>query len=414
MGTGQDSVSDRRAHTDASLGAERASTDAASARREPQAQRVLDDLIERDRNVADERLLKFREHADWILERERNARPPRTPSMIIERRVADEDKKSEREITDALLEGERHRNDAAVQTERRGQDDDRARLHARRQDTDDQLSTERDDADAATHKHDETTLALADANTARGRCNDVLGTVTHDLRNPLCIIAVNAQWIAEDTKDVSTREAAEQVSLAAARMGRLLNDLLDVARVESGALRIAKSENDVGALVGELRRAYRPLFAERRMSFVVENPAVALGASFDHDRIVQVLSNLLANAMKFTLPGGTVRLVVERRAEAGEIEFVLSDDGPGIHPDALPHVFKRFWQLDSDTRRGLGLGLYISEEIVKAHGGRIWVESELGKGATFRFTLPTPAPLRLPRPSGGAPQLHHLAPRRER
>ncbi len=386
MEIAQESVSDRRAHTDASLGAERATTDAASARSEARAQRVLDDLIERDRNAADERLLKFRESADWILERERRSSPPRTPSVITERRVADEDKKSEREITDALLEGERHRNDAAVQIERRELDDDRARLDARRQDTDDQLSTERDDADEARSKHGEMTLALANAHRDRGRRNDVLGIVTHDLRNPLCIIAVNARLIADAT-DVSTREAAEQISLAAARMGRLLYDLLDVARVESGTMRIAKGQNDVGALVVELRQAYLPLFAERGMTFVVEEPAVAVRASFDHDRIVQVLSNLLANAMKFTPPGGTVGLRVERRS--GEIEFVLSDNGPGIQPESLPHLFKRFWQIDSDTRRGLGLGLYISEEIVKAHGGRIWVESELGKGSTFRFTLPT-------------------------
>jgi signal transduction histidine kinase len=115
-------------------------------------------------------------------------------------------------------------------------------------------------------------------------------------------------------------------------------------------------------------------------------PVDAIVASFDHDRIVQVLSNLLGNAMKFVPAQGTVDLHVKRRD--GQVEFVLHDNGPGIHPNALPNVFKRFWQIDSDKRRGLGLGLYICHEIVEAHGGRIWVESDFGKGATFRFTLP--------------------------
>jgi signal transduction histidine kinase len=109
-------------------------------------------------------------------------------------------------------------------------------------------------------------------------------------------------------------------------------------------------------------------------------------ASFDHDRIIQVLSNLLANAMKFTPANGTVDLHVEQRTD--QVELVLRDDGPGIAATALPHIFKRFWQIDSSGRRGLGLGLHICEEIVAAHGGRIWVESELGRGTTFRFTLP--------------------------
>jgi chemotaxis family two-component system sensor kinase Cph1 len=99
-----------------------------------------------------------------------------------------------------------------------------------------------------------------------------------------------------------------------------------------------------------------------------------------------VLSNLLGNAMKFVPSGGTATLRVVRRE--AEIEFLLSDSGPGIYRDQLPHVFERFWQVESNSRRGLGLGLYICKQLVEAHGGHISVESEVGKGATFRFTLP--------------------------
>jgi signal transduction histidine kinase len=375
-----------RAHTDASLGAERASADAATDPPTATAQRVLDDRIERDRILADARLLKFRESADSMLARERSASLARDSSVAIERQVVDAGKKAERAVTDALLDRERQRADTAVETERRQHEAGRARTEARRQDTDDKLSTERIGEDGTVSALDETKNALAHARGDQARRSDVLGMVAHDLRSPLSVIAMNAQVIAEATQEAASREAAQEVTLAAARMARLLTDLLDVARIESGTLRIVKREHDLGALMTEVLHSYQPLFAARGMTFAVEVPAAPVVVSFDHGRIVQVLSNLLGNAMKFTRLQGVVDLHVERRAQ--EVEFVLRDTGPGIQPDALPHVFKRFWQIDSDARRGLGLGLYMCEKIVQGHAGRIWVESEFGKGATFRFTLP--------------------------
>ena len=375
-----------RAHTDASLGAERATTDEAADRAAARAQRVLDDLIERDRISADERLSKYRKTADAALAVERSAAPARDQLIATEREVADDGKKAERVITDSILDGERRRADAATETKRRELQRDQGRLTHYRHETDHQLSTERSEADESTATLGKTRSALTDANTEQESRNDIFRMVTHDLRNPLSVIALNAQWIAEEVAVASTREAAEQITLAAARMERLLKDLLDVARFESRTLRMVKCPHDVGALVTEVSQAYRPLFAERRMTLTVESAPEPIVTSFDHDRIVQVLSNLLGNAMKFMPSGGTATLRVVRRK--AEIEFVLSDSGPGIHPDQLPHVFERFWQVDSSTRRGLGLGLYICKQLVVAHGGHIWVESEVGKGATFRFTLP--------------------------
>jgi signal transduction histidine kinase len=383
----EDGVGAVRAHTDASLGAKRATTDDAADRAAVRSQRVLDDLIERDRISADDRLLKYRETADAVLAVKRSAVPARDRLVATERDVADQDKQAERVITDSILDGQRRRADAAVRTERRELQRDQGLLKQHRHDTDHQLSTERSDADESTAKLDKMTNALTDAKSEQGRRNDIFGMVTHDLRNPLSIIVVNAQWIAEEAAVASIRDAAEQAILAAARMERLLRDLLDVARFESGALRVVKRMHDVGVLVTEVFQAYRPLFAERQMTLTVETPPEPTPASFDHDRIVQVLSNFLGNAMKFMPSGGTAVLRVVRRE--AEVEFLLSDSGPGIHPDQLPHVFERFWQVDSNARRGLGLGLYICEQLVVAHGGHISVESELGKGATFRFTLPT-------------------------
>ncbi len=169
-------------------------------------------------------------------------------------------------------------------------------------------------------------------------------------------------------------------------MDRLLTDLLDVVRIHAGSLSVHKRQHDVGALVAEVFDTYAPLFRTRGIAFCIDMESESIVAPFDHDRMVQVLSNLLGNAMKFTPHGGHVTLQVKR--ETHQVQIALSDDGPGIHPSAVPLVFERFWQIDSTTRRGLGLGLHIAEEIVKVHGGRIWVETVFGKGATFKFTLP--------------------------
>jgi len=298
--------------------------------------------------------------------------------------VADADKQAERGVTDAALHSERQRADAAVETARAHHEDDLLQHAARRLDTDDQLSTERGGEDVNVTALGATKTALADARHEKARRGDVLAMVAHDLRSPLSVITLNADCLGH-AEDASLRELGQDMILAAARMERLVTDLLDVARCESGTLQIVKEPQDVGALVAEVLRSYHPLFVARGLTFDAEAPA-ALVCPMDHDRIVQVLANLLGNAMKFTPRGGAVHLRAER--SGAEVLFTLRDNGPGIAPDAIPHVFERFWQIDNDERRGLGLGLYICERIVTAHGGRIWVGSEIGKGATFSFTLP--------------------------
>ena len=138
--------------------------------------------------------------------------------------------------------------------------------------------------------------------------------------------------------------------------------------------------------LAEMRRTYRPLFEGRGVSLALDAPAADIIASLDHDRIVQLLSNLLGNALKFTPPGGSVALNVDHSDE--QLVFVVRDDGAGVPADALPNIFERFWQRDADTRRGLGLGLYLCRTIAQAHGGDISVQSELGEGTMFRVALP--------------------------
>lgn len=394
MGQSKSEVADDRALTDARLDAERAASDADSPVSTAAARGALDDRIERDRMRADARLLKFRVGVDRTLSREQSASPSANSSVAHERDSAEQRKQIERGVTDTLLQQERQRSDVAVEAQRSEHDAVRDGLEGRRQDTDDQLSIERQGADTTAsalgetrNVLGETRNALTKAETKDWRQRDVLGTVAHDLRSPLGAISLSAESIAETTKDASTRSAAHVIELAAARMERLLSDLLDVARIESGALRILKQHHDVGALLLDVLHSYEPMFSARGITFAVDTPTDSMTAFFDYDRIVQVLSNLLGNAMKFTQNGGAVALHVERQAEL--VVFTVRDNGVGIAQASLPHIFERFWNIDSDTRRGIGLGLYICENIIQAHGGTIGAESEPGKGATFRFSLPT-------------------------
>jgi signal transduction histidine kinase len=256
----------------------------------------------------------------------------------------------------------------------------------RRADTDARLSAERLHVDRTVTSLGDTEQALSIAEQEVERRNNVLAMVAHELRNPLSIIAMNNEFLAESLTDPKAREPAEEVRRSVTRMQRLLRDLVDLARIEGGALRIVKRPFELATLSTEILAAYGPLFAKRGVAFACAPPVPGVVATFDHDRVVQVLSNLLSNAMKFTPAGGQVGLSMERRAD--DIEIAVTDTGSGMPKQALPRVFSRFWQGSSEPGTGLGLGLYICEKIVAAHAGRISVESELGKGTTFRFTLP--------------------------
>ncbi|MDZ7778328.1 MAG: ATP-binding protein [Gemmatimonadota bacterium] len=364
---GKDHTDDRK-RTDTSLDAERIGADAVT----DEVRRRLDKLIELDRFLADDRLFKFREKADRLIELDRLAFPSASRGVEHERESADESIQAEREASDALLERERGRVDARSAAKRRELDEERDERKVQRDETNANLARERTGSD----------LSLA----ALERRHELLAIVTHDLRSPLTVIAANSTLLLEDTKEDATREAAEDILVAATRMGRLLEDLMDVARIESGTLRVTKDIHDIGALLSEVLHSYRPLFATRGIRFQVELPTVALPARFDHDRVVQLLSNLLSNALKFTPTGGVVELCAEDHE--GEVVLAVRDSGPGIKPEELPHVFERFRNADEDPQRGLGLGLYICKSIAEAHGGSISVESTPGRGAEFRVALP--------------------------
>ena len=218
--------------------------------------------------------------------------------------------------------------------------------------------------------------------------DDVLAVVAHDLRNPLNTVTLAIGLMLENTPPEKTQERrqVEIVSRAADRMNRMIQDLLDVKRMESGRLAIDLRPEEVDVIVNDMIEMLRPLAVG---SSILLESSVADGLPrvlADSARIQQVLSNLVGNAVKFTPREGRITVCAEQ--VDGEVRFAVIDTGPGIPPEQVPHIFGQFWQASSSDRRGIGLGLAIAKGIVEAHKGTIWVESHVGLGSTFYFTLP--------------------------
>ncbi|HZK78222.1 MAG TPA: HAMP domain-containing sensor histidine kinase, partial [Gemmatimonadaceae bacterium] len=185
---------------------------------------------------------------------------------------------------------------------------------------------------------------------------------------------------------VQARRQLEVIQRSATRANRLIQDLLDVARIQAGGLAVDPVAIDVKSLVHEAVEAATPLASAAYLKVECEVPDPIPMVSSDRERVLQVFANLIGNAIKFTPKGGEIRVLAS--CENSEIRFVVADTGPGIPAAHLDHVFDRYWQAKSTAKLGTGLGLSIAKGIVEAHGGRIWVESPPNNGAQFNFTLP--------------------------
>jgi signal transduction histidine kinase len=233
-------------------------------------------------------------------------------------------------------------------------------------------------------------VALRDAVQAR---EHILGIVAHDLRNPLSLIMMQSERMHRPSSEPERRnqKPLEVISRTAARMNRLIQDLLDVTRIEAGRLPVERRPLSPSALAAEAVDMEVALAAssgiDLRLALATELPDVWV----DRDRLLQVLENLIGNAMKFTKSGGRIRVGAEARDH--EVLFWVRDTGAGISTEDLPHVFDRYWQAAAGAGRlGAGLGLSIAKGIVEAHGGRIWVESAACQGSSFYFSIPTGRP----------------------
>lgn len=226
--------------------------------------------------------------------------------------------------------------------------------------------------------------------------DDTVGVVAHDLRNPVSAVKMLAAALLRSHESRMSDEGLEQLQLihdAARQMDRLIQDLLDVMRVETGRLVIEPQPITTPALLDGALGTLRPLVADAKIAVVEDFPSSLPMVSADAERIGQVLSNLIGNAIKATSPGGTI--TVGARVEGDTVEISVTDTGYGIPAEQLPHIFDRFWQASHSAirSRGAGLGLPIAEGIVRAHGGRMWAISKPGKGSTFHFTLPIVPPI---------------------
>lgn len=221
---------------------------------------------------------------------------------------------------------------------------------------------------------------------ALGSRDRVLGVVAHDLRNPLSTIAMGADLLLETALPEAVRHRQiDIIRRSAERMNRLIEDLLDVARIEHGSLTLELSYRHPEAIVEDVVEANSALAASREL-ILEANIDSAAPVLVDYGRLVQVLSNLIGNSLKFTPAGGSIRVGVEK--VVGAVRFFVADDGPGIPLEDLERLFSPFWQGHRNVGQGAGLGLSIARGIVEAHGGRIWAESTVGQGTTMSFTIP--------------------------
>jgi signal transduction histidine kinase len=351
-------TSSERQQTDDSLRTERKNADRALGDELSSVDEAADLVISRARRRADEVLAAARAETD-------GQAPMPGPGAASAANV-----KNQRDSADRALHQERADADDVVLAERA---EHVAILAAERAETDRDLVIERAQTDSA--------LAMRD---------EFLGVVSHELRNQLNSLLLFASLIGQEvSQDDHVEQVLEHVRRsrrAGARMDRLIGDLVDVASIEAGRLAVRRESVDPAEIVTEAITAFKAQASASQLTLSVEMvrplPLVAL----DPARILQVLINLLTNAFKFTPANG--RVVVRAEHVGEQLCFAVSDSGEGIPADQLESVFERYVQLAKNDRRGLGLGLYISNCIVQGHGGRMWVDSTIGEGSTFCFTLP--------------------------
>ena len=348
-----------RDQTDESLRVEREKSDRAIEEKLTAIDETADAVVSLARERADDVVAAARAKADG----EAHIAGPagRVGRTVIEK---------ERILEDHALADERADADETLREERAEKVD---LLATEREETDKDLSSERARADDALATRDE-----------------FLGVVSHDLRTMLNAIVGFAALIEAGMAQGNHEEAvishARRIQRSGARMNRLIGDLVDVASIEAGKLTVTRDVADPVQVIAEATDTFQAQALKARISLVTDIVPPLSPASFDAARILQVLSNLLSNALKFTRADGKVVVRLEQKADS--LQFAVTDTGAGIPADLLEAVFTRFHQVTPNDRRGLGLGLYISKCIVQGHGGQIWAESRVGEGSTFVFTLP--------------------------
>lgn len=221
----------------------------------------------------------------------------------------------------------------------------------------------------------------------------MLAIVSHDLRSPLSAVLLGVAYVRRAAKQgtpmADLMGALDAIHRSADMMRRLVDDLLDAAAIEAGRLRIAPARQDLAPILEDAVEAARLAADAKRIRIDLGIPQGSQIALVDRQRLTQVLANLIGNAVKFSPEGASVS--VELHATADRIRIDVTDSGPGVSKEDLPHVFSHYWQAQNTAHLGTGLGLFIARSIVEAHGGRIEASSAAGRGATFSVFLARPA-----------------------
>jgi PAS domain S-box-containing protein len=235
--------------------------------------------------------------------------------------------------------------------------------------------------------------------------SDFVSNVSHELRTPLTSIKGSVDNMLDGlTGPLNEKQVRylARIKSNSDRLSRLINDLLDLSRIESGRIEVRPTTLPLTALAEEVTEQLKPLAAEKLIQIELPSPDRQLTVWADRDKVTQVLMNLIGNAVKFTPQAGKVTVTVEKNDD-DYVQISVADTGPGISPEERNKLFSKFYQIaaiDKQKPRGSGLGLAISKALVEMQGGKIWVESEIGEGTTFYFTLPAQQPFELEMPAG--------------
>lgn len=229
-----------------------------------------------------------------------------------------------------------------------------------------------------------------DAQNAVKAREDILAIVSHDLKNPLGTIRSGNQLLGKLISKYVEHEQLEKIITSVDKSSRymemLISDLLDFSKIEAGTLRLRSVDHPINKILEDLSESFQYLANEKFILLQFEIPTVSLKLKCDPERIKQILVNIVGNAIKFTPEHGKV--VVNLKEEDNAFLFSVNDTGPGVPKDVISHLFEKYWQARKTAHMGTGLGLFITKALVEAHGGKIWVESEEGKGAAFYFSIP--------------------------
>lgn len=224
------------------------------------------------------------------------------------------------------------------------------------------------------------------AREAVARRDEVIGIVAHDLRNPLAAIAMKAAVAETMTPSPELRARIESIENVTMRMEYLVRTMLDVVDIESGRFELDRTPCQVRPIVDTTLGLFEDVALAKHVALdaAIASPLPAVDA--DRDRVIQVLTNLVGNALRVTPQHG--RITIAAHAADGSVRIDVTDTGPGIAAEDVPHVFERYWKGTAPGYKGMGLSLYLSQRVIEAHGGRLRVESEPNRRTTFSFTLP--------------------------